>query len=92
MNLNPNGRTYNNDGDVAAYRAVKGDFYKLTFAPTFKVGDVFDIKARPEIRFFASYMNWSKELDNYAMNDDFGSAGFTSGGNWNFGVQAEIWF
>ena len=92
MNLNPNGRTYNNDGDVAAYRAVKGDFYKLTFAPTFKVGDVFDIKARPEIRFFASYMNWSKELDNYAINDDFGSAGFTSGGNWNFGVQAEIWF
>jgi sucrose porin len=28
---------------------VSGDFYKLTFAPTFKVGDVFDIKARPEI-------------------------------------------
>lgn len=92
MNLNPNGRTYLNDGNIASYQRVSGDFYKLTFAPTFKVGDVFDIKARPEIRFFATYMNWSKELDNYALNDDFGSAGFTAGGNWNFGVQAEVWF
>lgn len=92
MDLNPNGRTYNNDGDIDAYQAVKGDFYKLTFAPTFKVGDVFDIKARPEIRFFVTYMNWDKELDRYAVNDDFGSAGFTAGGNWNFGVQTEIWF
>lgn len=92
MNLNSNGRTYMNDGNVANYQRVSGDFYKLTFAPTFKVGDVFDIKARPEIRFFATYMNWSKELDSYALNDDFGSVGFTSGGTWNFGVQAEVWF
>lgn len=92
MNLNPNGRTYTNGDDVASYQRVSGDFYKLTFAPTFKVGDVFDIKARPEIRFFATYMNWSKELDGYALNDDFGSTGFAYGGNWNFGVQAEIWF
>ncbi|GAA3590492.1 carbohydrate porin [Gibbsiella greigii] len=92
MDLNPNGRTYNNDGVVETYQAVKGDFYKLTFSPTFKVGDVFDIKARPEIRFFVTYMNWDKELDRYAVNDDFGSAGFTSGGNWSFGVQTEIWF
>ncbi|MBK4772535.1 MAG: carbohydrate porin, partial [Pantoea sp. Morm] len=35
---------------------------------------------------------WSKALDNYALNDDFGSAGFTAGGSWNFGVQAEVWF
>lgn len=92
MNLNPNGRTYNNNGALENYQAVKGGFYKLTFAPTFKVGDVFDIKARPEIRFFATYMNWSKALDSYAWNDDFGSAGFSAGGSWNFGVQAEIWF
>jgi sucrose porin len=71
---------------------VSGDFYKLTFAPTFKVGDVFDIKARPEIRFFVTWMNWDKALDRYAINDDFGSKGFTAGGNWNFGVQTEIWF
>lgn len=92
MNLNPNGRTYMNDGKVADYHRVSGDFYKLTFAPTFKVGDVFDIKARPEIRFFATYMNWSQALDDYALNDDFGSVGFNAGGTWNFGVQAEIWF
>lgn len=92
MDLDPNGRSYTSDGSTYNYQAVKGDFYKLTFAPTFKVGNVFDIKARPEIRFFATYMNWSKELDHYAINDDFGSTGFTAGGNWNFGVQTEIWF
>ena len=92
MDLDPNGRTYRSDGNVNQYQAVKGDFYKLTFAPTFKVGNVFDIKARPEIRLFATYMNWDRELDRYAINDDFGSAGFTAGGTWNFGVQTEIWF
>ncbi|AHG20163.1 porin [Chania multitudinisentens RB-25] len=92
MDLNPNGRRYNSDQGIKTYQPVEGGFYKLTFAPTFKVGDVFDIKARPEIRVFATYMNWDKELDRYAINDDFGSKGFTAGGNWNFGVQAEIWF
>ncbi|HED2309446.1 TPA: carbohydrate porin, partial [Klebsiella oxytoca] len=92
MDLNPNGRTYRYDSGVHQYQAVSGDFYKLTFAPTFKVGDVFDIKARPEIRFFVTWMNWDKDLDRYAINDDFGSKGFTAGGNWNFGVQTEIWF
>lgn len=92
MDLDPNGRSYRSDGALNQYQAVKGDFYKLTFAPTFKVGDVFDIKARPEIRFFVTYMNWSKDLDRYAVNDDFGSAGFSAGGNWSFGVQSEIWF
>lgn len=37
-------------------------------------------------------MNWDKALDRYAINDDFGSKGFTAGGTWNFGVQTEIWF
>lgn len=92
MDLNAAGRTYRADGAVNTYKDVKGSFYKLTFAPTFKVGNVFDIKARPEIRFFATYMNWDKELDRYAINDDFGSEGFTAGGTWNFGVQTEIWF
>ncbi|HDG7838196.1 TPA: carbohydrate porin [Klebsiella quasipneumoniae] len=92
MDLNPNGRTYRYNDNVHQYQAVSGDFYKLTFAPTFKVGDVFDIKARPEIRFFVTWMNWDKDLDRYAINDDFGSKGFTAGGNWNFGVQTEIWF
>ncbi|QCR35688.1 carbohydrate porin [Nissabacter sp. SGAir0207] len=92
MDLKPNGRTYQDNGAVYRYQAVKGDLYKLTFAPTFKVGDVFDIKARPEIRLFATYMNWDTSLDGYALNDDFGSVGFTAGGTWNFGIQTEIWF
>lgn len=92
MDLDPNGRTYRSDDTLYSYQKVKGDFYKLTFAPTFKVGDIFDIKARPEIRFFATWMNWDKALDRYAVNDDFGSKGFTAGGTWNFGVQTEIWF
>lgn len=92
MDLNPNGRSYRYNDNVYQYQAVRGDFYKLTFAPTFKVGDVFDIKARPEIRFFVTWMNWDKDLDRYAINDDFGSKGFTAGGTWNFGVQTEIWF
>ncbi|MGY6029361.1 carbohydrate porin [Phytobacter sp. AG2a] len=92
MDLDPNGRSYRADGAVNTYQQVKGNFYKLTFAPTFKVGDIFDIKARPEIRFFATWMNWDKKLDRYAVNDDFGSKGFTAGGTWNFGVQTEIWF
>ncbi len=54
MDLDPNGRTYRSDGTLYSYQKVKGDFYKLTFSPTFKVGDIFDIKARPEIRFFAT--------------------------------------
>ena len=51
------------------------------------MGDVLDIKARPEIRFFATWMNWDKALDRYAINDDFGGKGFAAGGTWNFGVQ-----
>jgi len=73
-------------------QAVNGSYYKLTFAPTFKVADIGDFFTRPEIRFFASWMDWDKSLDNYASNDAFGSSGFTSGGEWNFGVQMETWF
>ncbi len=40
--------------------AVNGSFYKLTFAPTFKVGSIGDFFSRPEIRFYTSWMDWSK--------------------------------
>lgn len=92
MDLKPNGRTYRDGNTIASYNAVKGDVYKLTFAPTFKVADINNMLVRPEIRLFATYMNWSKALDKYALNDDFGSAGFSAGGSWNVGVQAEVWF
>ncbi|MBJ7222410.1 MULTISPECIES: carbohydrate porin [unclassified Brenneria] len=71
---------------------VSGGFYKLTFAPTFKTGDIANFFSRPELRLFASYMNWDKRLDNYSSTDTFGSTGFTAGGEWNFGVQMETWF
>lgn len=84
MDLDPQGYQNNNK--------VKGGFYKLTFAPTFKVGDISDMLSRPEIRFFASYMDWSHKLDSYSSSDSFGTDGFTSGGQWNFGIQMETWF
>jgi sucrose porin len=84
MDLNPQG--------YSDYNKVKGGFYKLTFAPTFKVGDISDMLSRPEIRFFATYMDWSKELDSYSSSDSFGTDGFTAGGQWNFGIQMETWF
>ncbi len=84
MDLDPNGYNSRN--------AVKGSFYKLTFAPTLKAGDIGNFFSRPELRVFATWMNWSKELDNYASSDDFGSTGFKSGGKWNFGAQMETWF
>ena len=42
--------------------------------------------------FFASYMDWSHKLDSYSSSDSFGTDGFTSGGQWNFGIQMETWF
>ncbi len=73
-------------------QAVKGGFYKLTFAPTFKAGNIADFFSRPELRTFATYMDWDKKLDAYASDDAFGESGFTAGGQWNFGVQMETWF
>ncbi|EPK7358101.1 carbohydrate porin [Kluyvera intermedia] len=84
MDLHPEGYKDRN--------AVNGSFYKLTFAPTFKVGDIGDFFNRPELRLFATWMDWSKKLDNYASNDAFGSSGFNAGGEWNFGIQMETWF
>ncbi|WP_192458386.1 carbohydrate porin [Musicola keenii] len=84
MDLNPRG--YNSRNQVS------GNFYKLTFAPTFKVGDISNLLSRPELRVYASYMNWDKRLDKYASDDAFGATGFKAGGAWTFGVQMETWF
>ncbi len=82
--LDPNG--YND------YQAAKGNFYKLTFAPTFKASTVAGFFERPELRMFATYMDWDKELDSFSEDDTLGSTNFTSGGQWSFGVQMETWF
>ncbi|WP_443191591.1 carbohydrate porin [Pseudomonas indica] len=80
--------------DPKGYRqrnAVDGDFWKLTVAPTFKP-DMGDFFTRPELRVFASLMDWSSDLDNYSTSDAFGEEGFQAGGLWQFGVQMETWF
>jgi len=84
MDLKPEGYNERN--------AVNGSFYKLTFAPTLKAEKVGEFLSRPELRLFATWMDWSSKLDRYAKDDAFGSNGFTSGGEWNFGVQMETWF
>lgn len=82
------------DLDPKGYKgrqAADGAFWKLTIAPTFKAesGNFFK---RPELRVFASYMDWSKELDGFSDSDNFGQKYFKSGGLWQFGTQMEAWF
>ncbi|MGK9175056.1 carbohydrate porin [Yokenella regensburgei] len=84
MDLKPEGYNSRN--------AVNGSFYKLTVAPTLKAGDVGEFLKRPELRLFASWMDWDHKLDHYASDDALGSSGFKSGGEWTFGVQMETWF
>ncbi|WP_371338267.1 carbohydrate porin [Klebsiella variicola] len=73
-------------------KPVSGSFYKLTFAPTFKMQNVTDFFERPEIRFFVTWMSWDKNLDNYSSTDTFGSTGYHSSGSLMFGTQLETWF
>ena len=73
-------------------KAASGSYYKLTFAPTFKMQNVTDFFERPEIRFFATWMTWDKSLDNYSSTDTFGSAGYHGAGTLFFGAQLETWF
>ncbi|HBW1846822.1 TPA: carbohydrate porin [Klebsiella quasipneumoniae subsp. quasipneumoniae] len=84
LDIDPRGFNSNNP--------VKGSYLKLTFAPTFKLQNVTDFFERPEIRFFATYMNWDKSLDNYSTSDTLGSAGYNTGGTLVFGAQLETWF
>lgn len=75
-----------------------GDFYKLTFAPTFKLSTEGSIFNRPELRAMVSYVDWSDDLNGYAPGGvdptkvDFGGTGFTEGGQWLIGLQMETWF
>ena len=84
MDIDPQG--FNNN------KATSGSYVKLTFAPTFKMQNVTDFFERPEIRFFVTYMNWNKLLDDYSGTDTPGSTGYHSGGSLLFGAQLETWF
>lgn len=74
------------------YHDAQGAVFKFTVAPTFRPQAFTSFFDRPEIRFFATYMNWSSALDDYATNDAFGAANFSSGGQLTLGVQMETWF
>lgn len=84
MGLRPQGYNSRN--------TVSGNFYKLTVEPTLKAGNIGEFLKCPEIRLFATWMDWDRRLDNYDKGDSFGSNGFVAGGEWNFGVQMETWF
>lgn len=84
MDLNPNG--------YLDYQKVSGSFYKLTFAPTFRASNISPFFTRPELRVFATWMNWDKALDNFSSKDTFGQKDFTAGGEWSFGLQMETFF
>ncbi|MGX4726182.1 carbohydrate porin [Pseudomonas corrugata] len=83
MDLDPKGYKQRN--------AVDGNFWKFTVAPTFKP-DLGDLLTRPELRVFASVMNWSSDLDRYSASDSFGKTDFNAGGVWQYGIQMETWF
>ena len=83
MKLDPKGYLQRN--------AVDGNFWKFTVAPTFKP-DLGDLLTRPELRLFASVMNWSSDLDRYSTTDSFGKSDFNAGGTWQYGIQMETWF
>ncbi|WP_431145362.1 carbohydrate porin [Pseudomonas alvandae] len=83
MQLDPKGYLQRN--------AVDGNFWKFTIAPTFKP-DLGDLLTRPELRVFASVMNWSSDLDRYSATDSFGKTDFNAGGVWQYGIQMETWF
>lgn len=91
MDLKPKGYTPDGKSENAR-NAVNGNFYKLTFAPTLKADKIGDFFSRPELRLFATWMDWSSKLDGYSKAGSFGNDGFTSGGEWNFGVQMETFF
>ena len=83
MNLDPK--------DYLQRNAVDGNFWKFTVAPTFKP-EVGDLLTRPEMRVFASFMNWSSDLDRFSTTDSFGMTDFKAGGVWQYGIQMETWF
>ncbi|CAJ0995653.1 carbohydrate porin [Sodalis praecaptivus] len=84
MDLDPNG--------YQEYQKGHGNFYKLTFAPTFRASNISPFFTRPKLHLFATWMNWDNALDNYSPNDILGQNDFASGGEWSFGIQMETFF
>lgn len=71
---------------------AQGSFYKATIAPTFKLATSAGFFDRPEIRFAVSYVDWSSDLDNYAVSLDNDASTMGNGGETVFALQMETWF
>ncbi len=82
----------------STFSSASGNFYKLTVAPTFKLDTSAGFFARPELRLFASYLTWDKELNGFSYegaadpNGGFGNTTFTDDSKWLVGAQMEVWF
>ncbi|WP_026958754.1 carbohydrate porin [Aliagarivorans taiwanensis] len=66
---------------------TSGGMVKATIAPTLTFSQGF--WGRPQIRFFATYAKWDKEI-NGRLDESYSRDGNTD--TLNFGVQGEVWF
>lgn len=80
----------------STFSSAKGNFYKLTVAPTFKLDTGAGFFARPELRLFGSYLKWDKDLNGFSYDaterEGFGNTTFTGSSKWLVGAQMEVWF
>lgn len=84
QNLRPAGFSGHNN--------AKGNFLKLTVAPTLRPFGSDAFYGRPELRIFASYLRWSKSLNDFATDDTLGGDYLKGTSKWTFGTQMEVWF
>lgn len=84
QNLKPKGYAGRND--------AKGNFYKLTVAPTLRAAGMNPFFGRPELRLYASYLKWDRKLNDFQASDTLGGDILNGTSKWNFGAQMEVWF
>lgn len=84
QNLKPKGYDGRNN--------AKGNFYKLTVAPTLRPTGLNSFFGRPELRLYASYLKWDKDLNDFLGTDTLGGDILNGTSKWNFGAQMEVWF
>ena len=69
-----------------------GSFYKVTIAPTLKLSTNAGFFERPELRFAVSYLDWSKDLENYSISLDENAKSMGESSDVIFALQMETWF
>ncbi|MGO1296173.1 MAG: carbohydrate porin [Vibrio sp.] len=73
-------------------KSAQGGYYKATIAPTLKLATAAGFFDRPELRFAVSYVDWSSDLDNYAISMKSDTPTMGNGGETLFALQMETWF